>query len=108
MGAAFFDMDRTVLRIDTGMSWMKFLHRRGELSRLGLARAVYWSALYKVALLDMESLGATKEFIAANELLDPESPDALLDPIAKRGLAKSWARGRAAIAGRWGHVADRP
>jgi phosphatidylserine/phosphatidylglycerophosphate/cardiolipin synthase-like enzyme len=46
-------------------------------------------------LLDMETLGATKEFIAANELLDPESPDAMLDPIAKRGLAKSWARGRA-------------
>jgi phosphatidylserine/phosphatidylglycerophosphate/cardiolipin synthase-like enzyme len=46
-------------------------------------------------LLDMESLGATKEFIAANELLDPESSDAMLDPIAKRGLAKSWAKGRA-------------
>jgi phosphatidylserine/phosphatidylglycerophosphate/cardiolipin synthase-like enzyme len=46
-------------------------------------------------LLDMKSLGATEEFIAANELLDPESPDAMLDPIAKRGLAKSWARGRA-------------
>jgi len=46
-------------------------------------------------LLDMESLGATKEFIAANELLDPERPDAMLDPIAKRGLAKSWAKGRA-------------
>ena len=46
-------------------------------------------------LLDMEALGATREFIAANELLDPESPDAMLDPIAKRGLAKSWAKGRA-------------
>jgi phosphatidylserine/phosphatidylglycerophosphate/cardiolipin synthase-like enzyme len=46
-------------------------------------------------LLDMEALGATREFIAANELLDPESPDSMLDPIAKRGLAKSWAQGRA-------------
>ena len=46
-------------------------------------------------LLDMQSLGATEEFIAANELLDPESPDAMLDPVAKRGLAKSWAKGRA-------------
>ena len=52
-------------------------------------------------LLDMESLGATEEFIAANELLDPESPDAMLDPIAKRGLAKSWARGRAMIGRRF-------
>lgn len=48
-------------------------------------------------LLDMEKLGATQEFIAANELLDPESPDAMLDPIAKRGLAKSWAKGRRII-----------
>ena len=52
-------------------------------------------------LLDLETLGATEEFIAANELLDPESPDAMLDPIAKRGLAKSWAKGRAAISGRF-------
>lgn len=54
--AAFFDMDRTVLLIDTGMSWMKFMRRRGEVSALGMARAVYWSLLYKMALLDMESL----------------------------------------------------
>ena len=52
-------------------------------------------------LLDMEKLGATQEFIAASELLDPESADAMLDPIASRGLAKSWARGRAAIRRRW-------
>jgi HAD superfamily hydrolase (TIGR01490 family) len=49
-------MDRTLLRIDTAMSWMRFLRGRGELSRAGLARAVYWSALYKLALLDIESL----------------------------------------------------
>ena len=54
--AAFFDMDRTVLRIDTGMSWMRFLYRRGELSRLELARAVYWSLLYKLAILDLDAL----------------------------------------------------
>jgi HAD superfamily hydrolase (TIGR01490 family) len=58
MRAAFFDMDRTVLRIDTGMSWMQFLHRRGELGRLELLRAAYWSALYKLALLDMEAVAA--------------------------------------------------
>lgn len=54
--AAFFDMDHTVLRKDTGMSWMRFLRRRGELSGSGLARAVWWSLLYKAAVLDMEVL----------------------------------------------------
>ena len=45
---------------------------------------------------------AAEEFIASNELLDPESPEAMLDPIGKRGLAKSWAKGRAAIGKRLG------
>ena len=53
-------------------------------------------------LLDMEKLGAAEDFIASNELLDPECVDDMLDPIGKRGLAKSWATGRAAIAGRLG------
>ncbi len=56
--AAFFDMDHTVLRKDTGMSWMKFLRRRGELTRTAMARAVWWSVLYKAAVLDLESLAA--------------------------------------------------
>ena len=51
-------MDRTVLRIDTGMSWMRFLRGRGEVTRVGMLRALYWSALYRVALLDLESLAA--------------------------------------------------
>ena len=52
-------------------------------------------------LLPMEGLSEAEDFIASNELLDPESPDAMLDPIGKRGLAKSWARGRAAIGRRF-------
>ena len=54
--AALFDMDHTVLRIDTGMSWMRYEYRRGRSGRRDVARAVYWSLLYKVALLDMEEL----------------------------------------------------
>ena len=48
-------------------------------------------------LLPMEDLSEAQEFIASNELLDPESPEAMLDPINKRGLAQSWAKGRAAV-----------
>ena len=54
--AAFFDLDNTVLRIDTGLSWMRFLYRRGEVTTGYLAQALWWSALYKLALLDMEAL----------------------------------------------------
>jgi HAD superfamily hydrolase (TIGR01490 family) len=76
--AAFFDLDDTVLRIDTGTSWMKFLYRRGELSRVGLAKAAYWSALYKLAILDLEAL-------ATRLTLDLEGePEA--DMIAKAAI----------------------
>ena len=54
--AAFFDMDKTLLRTDSGMSWTRFMYRRGELPPAMLAKAVYWSTLYKLAVLDMESV----------------------------------------------------
>jgi HAD superfamily hydrolase (TIGR01490 family) len=54
--AAFFDMDNTVLRVETGMSWVRFLYSRGELPPKMLAKAVYWQALYKLAVLDMEAV----------------------------------------------------
>ena len=54
--AAFFDMDNTLLRVETGMSWVKFLRRRGELPTRMLAKAVYWSTLYKLAVLDMDAV----------------------------------------------------
>jgi len=54
--AAFFDMDNTLLTVDTGVSYTRWLYRRGELSRRMLAKALYWSTLYKLAVLDMETV----------------------------------------------------
>lgn len=69
--AALFDLDHTVLTSDTGMSWMRFQRRRGELSAAGLARAVWWSLLYKAAVLDMETLAAR---LTAELTGQPEAP----------------------------------
>lgn len=44
-------------------------------------------------LLDLTQPGPLDKFVADNELLDPESPDALLDPISERGLRKHWHKG---------------
>lgn len=55
-GAAFFDMDRTVLLVDSGALWIKFLRRRGELSRLQMLRAMSWVVRYKLAILDLDAL----------------------------------------------------
>ena len=54
--AALFDMDKTLLRVDTATSWSRFLYARGELSAAMLAKATYWSLLYKLAVLDMETV----------------------------------------------------
>lgn len=56
MIAALFDMDNTLLRVDTAMSWVKFLRGRGELPASMMAKAIYWSTLYKLAVLDMETV----------------------------------------------------
>ncbi len=56
MRAAFFDMDNTLLRVETGMSWVRFLYGRGELPPKMVAKAIYWSTLYKLAVLDMEAV----------------------------------------------------
>ncbi|HEY6179737.1 MAG TPA: HAD family hydrolase [Kofleriaceae bacterium] len=54
--AAFFDMDNTLLRVDSGMSWVRFLYRRGELPPRMVAKALYWQTLYRLALLDMDAV----------------------------------------------------
>ena len=54
--AAFFDMDNTVLRVESGMSWVRFLYGRGELPPKMVAKAIYWQALYKLAILDMDAV----------------------------------------------------
>ncbi len=56
MRVAFFDMDRTILSQNSGKSWLRFEYKRGELSAAYMAKAVYWQILYRLAVLDMESL----------------------------------------------------
>ena len=56
MRAAFFDMDNTLLRVETGMSWVRFLYKRGELPPRMVAKAIYWQVLYKLAVLDMDAV----------------------------------------------------
>ncbi len=107
MIAAFFDMDRTLLSIDSGTSWMRWLYDRGELSRAGLARALWWSALYKAAVLDLETL-ATRlvadqagkpeaEMLARSAVWHRERVDGTVAPAARRALAHHRERGDAIV-----------
>ncbi len=54
--AAFFDMDKTLLRCNSGAVWARYLRRRGEISLYEMVRAFAWILQYKFALLDFESV----------------------------------------------------
>lgn len=56
MIAAFFDMDRTLIRCNSGTEWIRYLYRRGELSKVGLLRGLGWVAQYKLSVLDIEAV----------------------------------------------------
>jgi HAD superfamily hydrolase (TIGR01490 family) len=56
--AAFFDMDRTLLRCNSGTLYIKFLRRRREISLSRTVRALGWMAQYKLSVLDMEAVTA--------------------------------------------------
>lgn len=75
MPVAFFDMDRTLLTVNSGTMWVKFLRRRGELSRWGYLRALGWALQYKLSILDMDTLS---ERLAADLTGQPEE-----DMVAK-------------------------
>ncbi|MEZ5670835.1 MAG: HAD-IB family hydrolase [Alphaproteobacteria bacterium] len=102
MRAAFFDLDDTILRADTGTSWMKFRYRRGEIGRRELARTAYWSVLYKLAVLDIETLASRlvadiagqpeADMLAACAAWHPEVL-ALITPAARTTIAAHQAAG---------------
>lgn len=54
--AAFFDMDQTLLRINTGSRWVAFMRERGEVGTLFLLRSMYWFAQYRLSVLDLETV----------------------------------------------------
>lgn len=54
--AAFFDIDCTVLEINSGTSWIRYLRRTGKMGLFELARAVGWTVQYKFGWLDFEAM----------------------------------------------------
>jgi len=52
--AAFFDLDRTLIDVNSGLLWAMHERREGNISWLQMARAVVWSGLYHLSLIDIE------------------------------------------------------
>ncbi|MEO6954232.1 MAG: HAD family hydrolase [Polyangia bacterium] len=57
MIAAFFDMDKTLLHVNSGREWVTYLRKRGEISLYAMLRAIGWLTQYKLSILDTEAVG---------------------------------------------------
>ncbi len=107
IAAAFFDVDRTVLRVNSGTLWMKYLRKRGEIGRLELARAGVWALLYKLAVLDMDTLARRLVADLAGQSVDEMSAKAdlwwhnevrhTIAPAALTAIERHRARGEPCV-----------
>ncbi|MBX7191824.1 MAG: HAD-IB family hydrolase [Sandaracinaceae bacterium] len=56
MRAALFDMDKTLVRANTGIRYARWRVRRGEMPTSELARVLGWSLQYTFGLVDAEAV----------------------------------------------------
>ena len=52
---AFFDLDRTLIAGNSGLLWATHERREGNISGAQMARALFWTGLYHLSLIDMET-----------------------------------------------------
>ena len=53
--AAFFDLDHTLIDINSGLEWAKHEHRQGNITWWQLGRAAFWGVMYRLSWIDMKS-----------------------------------------------------
>jgi HAD superfamily hydrolase (TIGR01490 family) len=58
MRAALFDMDRTLIRRETGTLYVRYQHAIGEATRRDLLRVLYWVTQYTLGVIDAPSVAA--------------------------------------------------
>lgn len=52
--AAFFDLDRTLIDVNSGLLWAKHERREGNITLKQFGQAAFWTALYHLSLIDMD------------------------------------------------------
>ena len=58
MRAALFDMDRTLIRRETGTLYVRYQHEIGEATRRDLLRVLYWVTQYTLGVIDAPAVAA--------------------------------------------------
>ena len=51
---AFFDMDLTLLEVNSARLWLSFARAEGRISRLTMVRGLYWMLRYRLGTVDMQ------------------------------------------------------
>jgi len=80
IGAAFFDLDKTVLRRNTTPLYMRFLERKGMTNMRDMARVAWWYTQYNMGWIDFEKVAEAALATVAGQ-----------DAIAMHELVKGWA-----------------
>ena len=94
MAIAFFDLDRTLLEINSGSGWVKFEHRHGHLSTLDLIRATGWLLRYHLGFANIE--GAIRLAISRLEGTLEHDIDQRTQQFYRQEVAHRFRRGAAA------------
>lgn len=53
---AFFDLDKTLIKENSGVLWAKNELKSGNLTRLGMVKILVWNLLYHYSMLDIEAV----------------------------------------------------
>ncbi len=53
--AAFFDLDRTLLGVNSASLWIRHERRQGRIGRRQVAEAAFWLLGYRIGLVDVET-----------------------------------------------------
>jgi HAD superfamily hydrolase (TIGR01490 family) len=56
--AAFFDVDHTLIDVNSGAKWLGYLWRAGQVSYREAVQSLSWLLRYRLALLDLEAVTA--------------------------------------------------
>ncbi len=106
-GAAFFDLDRTLIPFNSGMRYARWEHRAGRLALRHLLESGVWLALYHLSLVDMtrayeKAVGLYKGLhrdeldLRTRTWFADEIEHALL-PAARAAIAEHRAAGRPVV-----------
>lgn len=54
--AAFFDVDHTLIEVNSGRKWVEYLRATGRISVPEMLKAIWWLAQYRLSLLDYDAV----------------------------------------------------